>query len=614
MKRPELPPMTAWLSQSSSQLEAERQAIKSLPAFPQAVRRLKDITSEEAVDALRRKAINRWLEVIRIAPEASATGRLMISMIGLFLSDSKVHDFLDNVLARRPPATLLKRAVEVLKFAEYCKSKGLKPFPFEETVVYDYMDWLKLQPGTAATKLLSVRQSIQFAGYILRFDGVQNIRNSQGIDGMVFKKLLEKRILKQSKVFTVNLLISIMILIDHGENELNTLFLCHILFCVFARSRWTDHAHISRLEVDEDPDGIFFGGYMCGETLRAKTSISAQQRRMFLPLTAVLWTFLPPGTKKWWNEMMRLRESFGLEVKEGAPFFPAPAIHGGFCKRPLTAGEATSWLREILRSHSLPCEGLTSHGCKATLLSWCAKQGVEPAVRLLLGYHVGASSNTLLHYSRDALAGPLARLNDVVRQVVLGRFRPDLPRSQYFPAPSEQARCPAAKRPKLNVWQNTQSGPVSVSSDDDGFGDDVKLELPDRDHGAESSEPGPPVESEPLAGDADQPEQVSKEWLEAQRCKDFAVVSSSDDSSDAASDDSEAEACQASSSQQLPRKQAFHGSDVLFVHKRTATLHKGHTILSDRLACGRMLLPVFRSIPSLDSQWARCKICFGSVP
>lgn len=443
---------------------------------------------------------------------------------------------------------------------------------------------------------------------------------------MIYKKLLEKRVLKQSSTFSVNLIISIMLLIDSGESDLNRLFLCHILFCIFARARWTDHVHISKWELDEDPDEIFNCGFLTGETLRAKTSISAQQRRMFLPLTAVLWTFLPPGKQKWWNVWDSLRQKFQLEIGQHTPFFPAPAISGGFCKRALTAGEASAWLREICMFHGLPCAGLSSQGCKATLLSWCAKAGVEPGVRLTLGYHVGASSNTLLHYSRDAQAGPLAQLNSVIRDVVLGRFRPDLPRSRYFLKPTEPAVLPASKRMKLSQRPSLWPDSIEISSQEDGFGDPIKQELQSSDHVQNFEDPFEGAGGSEVA-DVDNHDggelpsvshvPITQAMLDADRLRDFADISSSDDSGDSDSSSVELDGGQELPSLSGPsagRAQAASGGDDLYVHKRFATVHKASVVRHDRLACGRLLSPIYKPSPGPSSEWVKCKICFGTAP
>eukprot|EP00973_Karenia_brevis_P079811 11075169-Karenia_brevis.AAC.1 len=51
----------------------------------------------------------------------------------------------------------------------------------------------------------------------------------------------------------------------------------------------------------------------------------------------------------------------------------------------------------------------TSHGLKATMLSWACDYGIAEDYRAALGYHVGKDKNpTVWVYSRDRLMAPLA--------------------------------------------------------------------------------------------------------------------------------------------------------------------------------------------------------------
>lgn len=90
------------------------------------------------------------------------------------------------------------------------------------------------------------------------------------------------------------------------------------------------------------------------------------------------------------------------------------------------------WLCEILQKYDLSCKGLDNvgaHSMKATALSWLAKAGVQEKARRMLGYHVKPKDKSLVIYSRDALAGPLAILSETVASVASGKFKPDESRS-----------------------------------------------------------------------------------------------------------------------------------------------------------------------------------------
>jgi hypothetical protein len=73
-----------------------------------------------------------------------------------------------------------------------------------------------------------------------------------------------------------------------------------------------------------------------------------------------------------------------------------------------------------------------THSLKATTLSWCAKRGVSPSHRKILGYHLDKEEVSMATYSRDVVAAPLRELERVLGQVRRGSFMPDSSRSGYL--------------------------------------------------------------------------------------------------------------------------------------------------------------------------------------
>ena len=70
---------------------------------------------------------------------------------------------------------------------------------------------------------------------------------------------------------------------------------------------------------------------------------------------------------------------------------------------------------------------------KRTLLTWCAKYGLDLPTRSLLGYHVSTEHSSAMVYYRDAMAGPLRCLDVVLLAVRKKDFHPDKTRSGYLP-------------------------------------------------------------------------------------------------------------------------------------------------------------------------------------
>ena len=91
--------------------------------------------------------------------------------------------------------------------------------------------------------------------------------------------------------------------------------------------------------------------------------------------------------------------------------------------------------------------GYGTHSCKAALLSWAAKYGLDAGTRARLGYHSRGAGGTELIYARESMSQPLREMNQVLDEVRSGTFNPDSTRSGYFTNPS---RPPPEPRQELS--------------------------------------------------------------------------------------------------------------------------------------------------------------------
>ena len=301
---------------------------------------------------------------------------------------------------------------------------------------------------------------------------------------------------------------------------------------------------------------------------------------------------------------------------------PAPDTQGGWTTRPLSTAEAGAWARELLKSMGNSAEDAGAHSCKITLLLWLAKFGIDEQVRLTLGYHVGRSSDTMLHYSRDALSGPLRTLNTVISAVIHGKFRPDVSRSGYFVpkpivAPNSPQLEPNPKRsrtlllptPKVKVAPSVLSG--GGENLDVGF-DGYEGE------GEELLEVGCDDEDQEKVEEATRELSVDEvhDRIDGSANGDSEVSSSS--GSDTSGSDSDiavetvaAGICAESDVVVGKRPAKFAGSN-LFVHLRLGTLHVAKQHSETHLACGRIIHVGYRCVDNPKFGWSNCKICFGS--
>jgi len=144
------------------------------------------------------------------------------------------------------------------------------------------------------------------------------------------------------------------------------------------------------------------------------------------------------GPKPWGPAWIQARADAGLQLGPGLPALPAPSLATGWTRRPLTTGEATLWLRELLvraGGSAAEAQRLTSHSLKCTVLSWAAKYGLDISERRILGHHFSSTEGSAVTYSRDAMVAPLRSVQVMLAAIAAGSFMPDHSRAAYFLAP-----------------------------------------------------------------------------------------------------------------------------------------------------------------------------------
>ena len=132
-----------------------------------------------------------------------------------------------------------------------------------------------------------------------------------------------------------------------------------------------------------------------------------------------------------------MRQASGLTCS-GA--LDQPLIPGGtWLQDCVTSSQLTMWLRSSLsRAPDVDLASigrLRSHSCKATLISWGAKPGLSDKSLTFLGDRSHGVNMANVGYRRDALAGPLRELLQVVVPVKKRQFHPDVTRSGRWREP-----------------------------------------------------------------------------------------------------------------------------------------------------------------------------------
>jgi hypothetical protein len=391
-----------------------------------ASKRLRLVKPKVDSDGLRQRALVKWRVLIEQDLLSSRTGTMLAAMCENLDSEEDIAETITDVFACKATATLFKRANSFCQYLEWATNALVeRPMLCTEIVVYNYMKFLR-SSGAAPTKASAFVQSLNFAKHVIGLQCSSETTNSARIRGAVRTSLLNKRMLKQAEALYVT---DMEILEDSARFAPCTrdqVASGHFCFEAYCCGRHTDTNNVEELHIDVDEHWY---GFLEGSICKHKTATTAEKRTKFLPHIA---PSIGVREHSWAKSWLEARDKMGMQIGKDIPLLPAPDSQGGWTSRPLTAGEATCWLRDILTAGGAEpshVSRVSSHSMKATLLSWGAKRGLMIDIRRLLGHHLPPGDLSAINYSRDAMTAPLQAVVNLLSEIRSGTFQPDNPRS-----------------------------------------------------------------------------------------------------------------------------------------------------------------------------------------
>ena len=188
-----------------------------------------------------------------------------------------------------------------------------------------------------------------------------------------------------------------------------------------------------------------------------------------------LQSFSSISGQPWIHHYIQARRHLQLQTsgKLSSPLLPNKN-DDGLSQEPVTSSQTTKLLREVLQS-----DAVRSHSLKHTCLSFAAKNGLDPHVRKLLGYHLDRHEVTLATCSRDLLAESLRQLKTLLTEIQSGIFIPDSTRSGYLPEQTSLPSLPPTTiEEPLDLPQHSEN--LSEDNDKDQYIDENLFDLDSR--------------------------------------------------------------------------------------------------------------------------------------
>ena len=423
-----------------------------------------NVDEAELEDKKLSAALEKWYLIFRSGREAWPARCDLDDLI----QDHRIND-LRRFFGSRSSSTIYKRGVSVLKFMQWYRTQyfSVCPFPMEAEVVTEYLQHLT-DKGTPASTMSGFLESLNFCFHVLDIRVIAgNVGSSLNIPKQS-KNLVEIRDMArqekgQARVLTVAEVSCLEeILSDETELLEDRVAAGCFLFCLHSRSRWSDIKKVSRFTPDFSEVEGKLTGYIEFSTRSHKTARLVARQGIAMPLIAPIWGI---GKTPWGILFPKVFNLSGRRIEDlhQEPLLCAPSFDGGWMGRSVTTKEAGAWLRSLIFRKLNMCDHTTVHTLKATPLSWCAKAGLPPDSRLLLGHHASGhhSADT---YARDVLAHPLRQYEEVLQRIRMGAFRPDASRSGMLlesskPDPKESYTVPEEVAP-----EDHPQGPISEDS------------------------------------------------------------------------------------------------------------------------------------------------------
>lgn len=583
------------LASNRAELHAAPVPVRTLPTnvSTTAFRRVKFLRHRESPDALRQRAIYKWRMFLESDLESSVVGQQLLALVESMAPDSELLELIANVFDPKKTGTLIKRIASLMAYLVWARSKAVfRPLLFDEQSVYAYVRSL-MASNAAPTKASAFRQALVFFRYTLGSPSSDHAILSARIRGCCSRQYKKKRKLKQAEELKVRQLRIFESLTTRAPADEDRCASGFFTFLTMASSRSHDAMSAETGTVETEADGS------CTITLGtsdSKTSTTEQLQTQLLPLIAFAPALL--REENWINSWMEARERCGLKFGPGCAVLPALGSDGKFLSRAATSAELIMWMNELLRMGGDANPTVTTHSCKRTILIWAAKYGAPLEDRRLLGHHAHPTLKSVLTYSKEALAGPLALVWSMISEILAGTFDPE---STAISRITKRLKT-ASQRTSTSAPSGQQAGSESAVAwafDVNGGDEDLGVDFGEID-GANVDEPKLTLET------------ITDDSSEDSSSSDSSSSDlSTSDLPECAVDD---ELLVSAGLESAAPVNAHYDNFETFQHKSSGILHYRNSADPTKLLCSRLYTSSYcRITAELKFEWPKCQQCVGKT-
>ena len=246
-KRPVDPTHDNYEVDSAEVLERKPKSIRVAATFMDHVKTTTVMSWRDQRDSEWQTAIYRWHAMLSTWDRKVQITEQVFCREG-FSSQAQV---LVDVFHNRAPSTIMKRCRSMSRMTNFFKDRG-RVFPCDESQFYEFL-CVERENGAPPSRLKGYVEAVTFCRHVLgvvEFEGLTLSRRCQGVAALdVDHKLQLAEPLSVKQLETLH-----RILFEDAEIW-NQVFAGMLLFCVYARSRWSDAQHGDSILEDFDESG-----------------------------------------------------------------------------------------------------------------------------------------------------------------------------------------------------------------------------------------------------------------------------------------------------------------------------------------------------------------------
>ena len=409
------------------------------------------LTEREVEEAAMTRALEKWYLIFSSGREAWPRGFDLSAAI----REHRLTD-MQILFGNRSHGTVLRRGTSILQFVKWYRSRyfGMCPFPLSTEIVEEFVLQMVSENKPAGMDVDGGQPDLVSA----------KVRRLIEMQDSIRKEKVQARVLTVQEVEFLEMLIS-----DERADITDRVACGCMLFCLYSRSRWSDIRKIYNFVSDVTEDEGKISGYLECRTRSHKTARLVAKGGISMPLVAPVWGITSPPWGLSFLKVCKLAHRDVCQL-DHEPLLAAPTASGGWSCRAVTTKEAGKWIRNLLSQMECGANFTTIHTLKGTPLSWCAKWGLDPDCRAILGHHATGRSSVEC-YSRDNLAKPLREFELVLQQIRTKAFSPDSTRSGMIKGssvedPKSTFSVPAREESDREVSSDSSSSSTDADKSD----------------------------------------------------------------------------------------------------------------------------------------------------